>query len=310
MEQAVENQFFNSLLRESRRNHMQPRSRTIPLNSYLLAVATVALMALSLQACGPKSPDILISAGDAAFKAGNLGDAGNSYLEAVKVAPDNPRAHLALGNFYLAQQKPDLAQGEIMKALELDPHNPATHASLGDFYAAQAKPGLAEEQYRAAVALESARADYRLRLGETLGRQGKTVEAEAQLRTAIGLAPRNAQAPFALAQLLSSVSGREVDAQSEYARAQALDPTLKPPEAPATAAPAAPTGAAVKVKTINKLFLVTKDSAVYENADTNSAVVAQVKKKKYIHAIGITGNWLQIKMRNGTIGFIPIAAAE
>jgi tetratricopeptide (TPR) repeat protein len=275
-----------------------------------MAVAAVAGLALFLGACQRQSPDSLISAGDAALKAGNLGDAGNNYLEAVKVAPDNPRAHLALGNFYLAQQKPDLAQGEIMKALELDPHNATAHASLGDFYGAQAKPGLAEEQYRAAVALNSARADYRLKLGETLGRQGKTVEAEAELRTAIGLAPRNAQAPFALAQLLSSVSGREVDAQSEYARAQALDPSLKPPESPATAAAAAPAGGAVKVKTINKLFLLTSDSPVYENADTNSAVVAQVKKKKYIHAIGIAGNWLQIKMRNGTIGFIPIAAAE
>jgi Tfp pilus assembly protein PilF len=279
------------------------------IHARLLTIAVATVLALSLTGCQRDSAEEHIRAGDAALKASNLGDAEKNYLEAVKAAPDNPHAHLALGNFYLSQQKPELAQAEFMKALELDPRNAGTHESLGDFYGAQGRPGLAEEQYRAAVALDPARANLRLKLGENLGRQGKSADAEAELRTAVGLAPKNAQAPFALGQLLASLEGREAESESEYARAKALDPNLTIPQAAAAIAPAA--GAAPKIKALNKLFLLTKDSPVYENADTNSKVVAQVKKKKYVHVIGLAGSsWLQIKLRNGTVGFIPVATAE
>jgi len=35
-----------------------------------------------------------------------------------------------------------------------------------------------------------------------------------------------------------------------------------------------------------------------------------VRRKKYVHVTGITGDYLQIKLRNGAVGFIPQAAAE
>jgi hypothetical protein len=39
-------------------------------------------------------------------------------------------------------------------------------------------------------------------------------------------------------------------------------------------------------------------------------VVAHVHRKGYVRVIGITRGWLQIKLRSGTIGFIPVSAAE
>jgi len=29
-----------------------------------------------------------------------------------------------------------------------------------------------------------------------------------------------------------------------------------------------------------------------------------------VHVTGITGDWLQVTLRNGTVGFIPVTAAE
>jgi len=39
-------------------------------------------------------------------------------------------------------------------------------------------------------------------------------------------------------------------------------------------------------------------------------VVAHVKAKSRVAVIGITGDWLQIKLSSGKVGFIPTHAAE
>jgi hypothetical protein len=97
---------------------------------------------------------------------------------------------------------------------------------------------------------------------------------------------------------------------------RALDPKLMP-ATPAASAPSDATTSAApaesgapKIKPLNKLYLLTKNAPVYENPDETSSVVGQVRRKKYVHVTGITGNFLQIKLKNGTIGFIPVAAAE
>ena len=49
---------------------------------------------------------------------------------------------------------------------------------------------------------------------------------------------------------------------------------------------------------------------MYLNPDPTSTTIAQVRRKKYVHVTGIAGDYLQIKLKNGTVGFIPVAAAE
>jgi hypothetical protein len=39
-------------------------------------------------------------------------------------------------------------------------------------------------------------------------------------------------------------------------------------------------------------------------------VVAHVHRRKYVQVIGIAGDWLQVKLKTGVVGFIPISAAE
>ena len=288
-----------------------------------LRLTFAALTMIAVAGCHPKTADDDMAAGDQAVQANKLPDAEADYQSAVTSAPSDPRPHVALGKVYLLEQKNDPAELEFMKALDLDPRNAEAHAALGGVYAAQSRLELAEAQYRAAAALDPGNTDSRLNLGTTLQKEDKLQAAEAEFLTAIGLEPKNAHAHLALADLLNVELNRGSEAQAEYAEVRALDPSLIPtsaaapsPEAapsPVAAVPTAPAPAsrpAPVLRQVDRKFLLTQDSPVYQSDDSASPVVAQVHRRRYVHVTGIQGNWLRIKMRNGTVGFIPISAAE
>jgi len=292
--------------------------------STAMRLALSALAVVVIAGCHPKSADDDMATGDQAVQANKLPDAEADYQSAIASAPSDPRPHVALGKVYLLEQKTDPAELEFMKALDLDPKDADAHAALGGVYAAQSRLELAEAQYRAAAALDPANTDYRLNLGTTLQKEEKLPAAEAEFLTAIGLEPKNAHAHLALADLLNVEPGRSSEAQAEYGEVRALDPSLMPtaavatptPEAPPTpvaampTAPAPVTRPAPALRQIDRKFLLTHDSPVYQSDDSTSPVLAQVHRRRYVHVTGIQGSWLRIKMRNGTVGFIPIAAAE
>jgi tetratricopeptide (TPR) repeat protein len=295
-------------------------NRKSPLRSWVGAIVVAGAISIVLAGCHHKTAEDYLAEGDADMQATKLSDAEKAYQEAVKTAPNDPRTHIALGNLYVFEHKPGDAQIEFMKVLETDPKNAATHVALGNLYSDQNQLGLAENQFRAAVALEPDRPNYHLDLGEILRKEGKTTEAEDQIRTAIGLNPKDAQAHLALANLLAGNPNRAAEASAEFDQVRALDPKLIPARATAEGAPpasgvastgeAAPPADALKIKPLNKLFVLTKNSPVYQNPDETSSTIGEVRRKKYVHVTGITGNFLQIKLKNGTVGFIPVAAAE
>ena len=287
------------------------------ISSLLVPVVALACAASFLSGCHRESVDDYLAAGDSAMQANKLADAEHQYSEAMKAAPNDPRVHVALGNLYTFEHKPQPAQVEYMKVIDLDPRNPAAHVALGNLYLDQEQTRQAEEQYRAAIALDPSHANYYLQLGDVLSREGRSADAEAQYRTAIGLDPKNAQAHLALANFLNSQPGRQAEGDAELSTARILDPKLAASTAPAGAGSTeetAPGGAAAsgaaKIKPLNKVFLLTKNSPVYESPDSSSNVVGQVHKKKYVHVVGLAGEYLQIKLRNGTVGFVPETAAE
>lgn len=285
----------------------------------MVAAGAIALITAG---CHHKTAEDYLTEGDADMQSTKLPDAEKAYLEAVKLAPNDARTHIALGNLYIFEHKEGDAQIEFMKVLEIDPKNAATHVALGNLYNEQNQRGLAENQYRAAVALEPDRSNYHVDLGEVLRQEGKAAAAEDQFRTAIGLNPKDAKAHLSLANLLATEPGRMAEANSEFDEVRALDAKLMPAPAPAaTAAAEAPAGGttttasapeagAPKIKPLNKLFLLTKNSSVYQNPDDTSPTIAEVRRKKYVHVTGIAGDYLQIRLKNGTVGFIPVTAAE
>ncbi len=304
-----------------------------------LALAVAAALGLGLMAgCHGESVDDYLRAGDAAMQNAQLPQAEQNYQAAAKATPNDPRVHIALGNLYVVEQKPTLAQPEFMRVLELQPDNAAAHSALGAIYESEGQMGAAEEQYRAAVALKPAYPAYRLQLGSLLAKANKPGAAETELRTAIGLQPKNAQAHLALANLLNATPNGKTEADAEYAEVRALDPHLlaaSPPAAVEPATPAAPSAApsieavipprsapsapavaaapaakTPKFKALNRKFRLTKNSAVYQEANGSTIVVGQVHRGHFVHVTGIQGNWLQVTLRNGTVGFIPVTAAE
>ena len=287
-----------------------------PLTAGILAMAAIAL---TLSACHKKSADDYISAGDSAVQAQKLDEAEGDYKQAIDLAPNDPRPHAALGNLYVLEHKAPAAQAEFMRVLELDPKNAAAHMALGNLYNEQAQYPMAEAQYRAALAIDPTRSNYHADLGAVLARQGRLADAQTELRTAIGFDPKNAQAHYQLGNLLATTPGHQAEAKAEYDQAHQLDPKLVPPEPvtpPTVTATQAPAGGPVstsKVKAVNppRLFLLTHDSPVYTNPDATSAVIGKVRHRKYVRVIGMAGkDWLQIRLKKGTVGFIPTSAAQ
>lgn len=279
----------------------------------------LVLSALLTVGCSRKGASDYLAAGDEALQNTHLAEAETDYQQAAKLAPNDPRPYLALGNLYMFERKPPQAQAELMKALELEPRNPKTHATLAKTYTAQSEPGLAEAQGRASVALAPGNAEYRMSLGATLQHEQKLAAAEAEYRTAIGLEPANAQSHLALATLLNSEPNRQDEARAEYAQVKALAPNLIPPMATSLATPAPSTMMATStrpaeqqpaIRDINKRFVLTHDSLVYESMNPGAKVVAQVHRRRYVHVTGLAGQWFRIQLRNGTSGFIPVTAAE
>ena len=220
--------------------------------------------------------------------------------------------HLAIGDRAMSAGQLAAAEREYQTAIQIAPNDAPAHVALAADYVAQSQLRMAEEQYRAAIALDPAAVKSRLELGSVLASEKEPVEAEAELRTAIGLDPNNAQGHFRLANLLSAETGREQEAQSEYQQARALDPGLAvpggAPGAAAQTASGAPTAPALKE--LDKKFLLTRNSQVYAQPEQTSRVVGAVHRRKFVRVTAISGDWLRVQLRTGTVGFIPASAAE
>jgi tetratricopeptide (TPR) repeat protein len=276
------------------------------------------LMFLLYAGCGHKSVEDYLRAGDQAMQSDRLSEAESDYQQAAQIAPNDARPHLVLADLYILELKAPQAEAEATKALQLDPKGPRTHATLATAYRAQSKFGPAEAQGRAAVALAPADAEYRLNLGATLQSEQKLGDAEAEYLTAEGLEPRNAHTHLALATLFTSEPNRQSDAQAEFAQVKALDPSLMPANVQSVAAPSAvgtpaATNTKPKAPTIeetDQLFLLTHDSPVYDSTSDNARVIAQVHRRRNVHVTGISASWLRIQLSNGTVGYIPVTAAE
>jgi Bacterial SH3 domain len=87
-------------------------------------------------------------------------------------------------------------------------------------------------------------------------------------------------------------------------------PRMTTAAAAATATPvAAPTTAGV-LKPVNKRFVLTHSSSVYEQPDKTSAVIAHVRRRTHVRVTGVKGDWMRIRLPSGKVGFIPSSAAE
>jgi hypothetical protein len=64
------------------------------------------------------------------------------------------------------------------------------------------------------------------------------------------------------------------------------------------------------VKPTDKVFLLTKDAAVMSEPNHWSKRVSEVHKGHNVHVIGVSLNYLQIRMKSGLVGFVPSTALQ
>ena len=102
--------------------------------------------------------DAAFHAGYAAMQAGKLEEARQDFADTVRLAPQLPEAHVALGAILVQLDRPDEAVPELQAALTLKPGDPIAATNLATAHRA---------------------------IGLRLAGAGKTVEAEAQLRAAL-----------------------------------------------------------------------------------------------------------------------------
>jgi hypothetical protein len=87
-------------------------------------------------------------------------------------------------------------------------------------------------------------------------------------------------------------------------------PTPSASQSPAVVAQSPTPSPQPSVRPIDRSFLVAHDSPVYAGPDSTTAILANVRKHRRVHVIGITGDWLQVELKRGIVGFIPDKALE
>jgi hypothetical protein len=112
----------------------------------------------------------------------------------------------------------------------------------------------------------------------------------------------------------STVTAASPAGETSPAQSAAGFATAAPQPSPtATSAPSAsPTATPPPppIMVLDRRFLISHDSPVYAGPDSSSAVVGRVRRGRYVHITGLTGNWLRVKLYNGTTGFIPDQAVK
>ncbi len=64
------------------------------------------------------------------------------------------------------------------------------------------------------------------------------------------------------------------------------------------------------IMALDKRFILSRDTDAYAGPNPSSAVVTRLRRGRWVHITGLTGNWLRIELYNGANGFIPDAAVE
>ncbi len=276
----------------------------------------------------PNDPRTHIALGNLYIFEHKPGPAQVEFMKVLDLDPKNAATHVALGNLYMDQDQYPLAENQYRAAVALEEERPQFHLDLAESLVKENKTRDAEDEIRTAIGLDPKNAQAHYALANLLNSiPNRADEAKAEYDEARALDPK-LTAPGEAAE--SSAAGGAPSVATDVTPAGPAATETPAGGGGASAAAAAGGGAAgeggppaagasmaavggayaPKVKPLNKLFLLTKDSAVYQGPDQSSAVVAQVRSKKYVHVTGIAGDYLQIRLKNGTVGFIPVAAAE
>jgi len=162
----------------------------------LLFALPLALASLYAQqpASGPaalKQANTAFRTGYAAMQAGHLDQARVDFARVVRLAPQLPEGHMALGAILVEMGKPGAAIAELNKALKLRPGDPTIQQNLAKAHEALAQTMVATNlngaiaEMQQAVAFDSGQASLEDELGSLLARARLWPQAGATFRLAL-----------------------------------------------------------------------------------------------------------------------------
>ena len=154
---------------------------------------------------------------------GRFAEAGNVYLQSLRLDPQNPRTLLGLGNALMRVRNLDDAIIAYQRALALQPQFVEAWINLGIVLRAKKRSAEAMDALRRAVSLDPNHVEALLNLGIGLGEAGALEEAATVLRRALAIQPRSARVNLHLGYILQDL-GLADEAIECYRRAWDLDP--------------------------------------------------------------------------------------
>lgn len=170
----------------------------------------------------PKDCRVPTRYGAALAEAGMLDGGEGAFVQLTKARecdPNNPFVYIALGDAYMKQGVPSLANQNYQKALELSPKDIETQLKVARTYAKNRQYKEAVEAYRNAVKIDSTQFDPYFEAGKIFYRAKLWKEAAQFLNKATRLKPTHVESASMYAQ---SVAGAEIWAEAAKAGAVAV----------------------------------------------------------------------------------------
>jgi tetratricopeptide (TPR) repeat protein/tRNA A-37 threonylcarbamoyl transferase component Bud32 len=155
-------------------------------------------------------------------------DPVNQALRQVQANPDDPHAHLMLGDAYALQGAKAKAMEEYERAIELAPEYGEAYMKAGDLLVTLADFGRAAEMYQRAAEVEPENLEANLKAAQALWRDGQIMPAIEHFERVTELEPGLPQ-PHAVLGVFLVRTGQLEEGLAELEIALQLDPDL--PEA-------------------------------------------------------------------------------
>lgn len=196
----------------------------------LLALRQPEQAALALQsaiALSPGSAEAHFKLGEA-FKVQKTFDrALNSYQQARKLMPGEPRYAEGLGQTLILAGQPEEAAAVLEASLRLDRQNPHTYYTLGNLYAMNLNdPKQALSHFKQLVVVDPDFPNGYLNLGNTYAVLGQYEEAIKTYEKEVMVRPKSINALVNMGRLLV-MTGRVAEARRAFERALVIEPELE-----------------------------------------------------------------------------------
>jgi Flp pilus assembly protein TadD len=145
----------------------------------------------------------------------------DQYKLAAQKNPGVASTHYVLGSAYWARFRSDDAEAEFRTAIKLSPEHYMARYKLGMILLERARPSDAASEFLAALAVQPGFADAHFGLAKTQFQQDKPADALAEIERSIEIEPEREQAHFLRYQILRKLE-RNAEAATELARFKEL----------------------------------------------------------------------------------------